>query len=200
MIPDLTRTAEGIEMHIGANFLGHFALTAVLLLLLAMSREGRVVSASTVAAVHVTMDFGNWLSQQRYSAGKIQSWSKLAMLLFAFELDRKARVNSWSIAAFAAHPGVPASNLQNNGPSLGRPHLTLTTRIGVTVTGSVGQSTAAGALPLLGAATDPAAAGGRLLRTRWMGRHQGHAGRRRSAERRSECRHCSAAVARKPKR
>lgn len=160
MIPALTRTADGFEMQVGTNFLGHYALTAALLPALAASGGARVVSVSSLAAAHVKMDFEHWLSRHRYRFGKSYGWSKLAMLLFALELDRRAKANGWPLASFGAHPGVAASNLQNAGPSLGRKRRGLVSVIGNLVTDRIGHSTAAGALPLLRAATDPDATGG----------------------------------------
>ncbi|OAN56239.1 oxidoreductase [Sphingobium sp. TCM1] len=162
LIPELGRSADGFEMQMATNFLGHFVLTHALLPALNASGGARVVNVSSIAAGHVQMDFDNLVSENGYAPGKVYGRSKLAMLLFARELDRRAKVKGWPVTAFAAHPGVAESNLQKAGPGIGREGMrrSVVTVIGDFVTRRIGQSTAAGALPMLRAATDPMTKGG----------------------------------------
>ena len=112
-------TKDGFEMQIGTNHLGHFAFAG----LIKNHIQERVVSVSSQA--HRTGSFGAntpdairdiCLGQNKYSAWGAYGASKLANLLFTFELERRARSSNWSFRAFAAHPGYSNTNLQAVGP------------------------------------------------------------------------------------
>ena len=90
--------------------------------------------------------------------GSAYSQSKLANLLFAFELDRHARARGLDLVSVAVHPGVSATNLQIAGPRLG--HQGLLMRCRLFFVRRIGQSAARGALPTLYAATAPEVVGG----------------------------------------
>ncbi len=110
----LSRTAEGFEMQIGTNHLGHFALTGLLLDALAAADSARVVNVASMAhnwTPGIRLDDLNW------ERGKYQRWiaygqSKLANLLFTYELDRRLRAAGLPVLSVAAHPGYSSTNLQ----------------------------------------------------------------------------------------
>jgi NAD(P)-dependent dehydrogenase (short-subunit alcohol dehydrogenase family) len=112
MATPLGRTNEGFELQIGTNHLGHFALTAGLLPLLAKSPSGRVVTMSSVGHRWgmVDLDDLNW-NTRKYSRWPAYFQSKLANLLFAYELDRRLRAAGSSVLSLASHPGGSRSHL-----------------------------------------------------------------------------------------
>lgn len=108
MIPPLGRTADGFELQFGINHLGHFALTNLLL----SQIRGRVVTVSSNAHRAGSIDFKdlNW-EHRSYRAMKAYGQSKLANLLFTFELQRLLTEAGSAVLATAAHPGLAATNL-----------------------------------------------------------------------------------------
>lgn len=150
------KTKDGFEMQIGTNHLGHFAFAG----LIKDYIQERVVSVSSQA--HRTGSFGAntpdairdiCLGQNKYSAWGAYGASKLANLLFTFELERRARSSNWSFRAFAAHPGYSNTNLQAVGPQF-RGNL-WEERATSFLNSVVAQSASRGALPMLCAATFP---------------------------------------------
>ncbi len=109
MIPPLSRTAEGFELQFGTNHLGHFALTNLLL----EHVRGRVVTLSSTGHRMGRIDFDdlNW-ERRPYKPWRAYGQSKLANLLFTFELQRRLSAAGSSVLANAAHPGYAATNLQ----------------------------------------------------------------------------------------
>jgi NAD(P)-dependent dehydrogenase (short-subunit alcohol dehydrogenase family) len=109
MVPPLSRTAEGFEMQVGTNHLGHFALTN---LLLGRVQE-RVVTVSSLGHRMGSIDFDdlNW-ERRPYKAWRAYGQSKLANLLFTAELQRRLAEAGSSVLATAAHPGYASTNLQ----------------------------------------------------------------------------------------
>jgi NAD(P)-dependent dehydrogenase (short-subunit alcohol dehydrogenase family) len=109
MAPPLSRTAEGFELQLGTNHLGHFALTNLLL----EQITGRVVTVSSTAHRIGSIDFDdlNW-ERRPYKASRAYGQSKLANLLFTSELQRRLSAAGSSVLANAAHPGYAATNLQ----------------------------------------------------------------------------------------
>jgi len=113
-------TADGFELQFGTNYLGHFALTAQLVPLLMQGRRARVVNLSSIAhrfAASIHFDDLNW--QHGYKAFAAYGQSKLAMLMFAFELQRRSDEQGWGLLSLAAHPGLAATALLHNGQRLG---------------------------------------------------------------------------------
>jgi NAD(P)-dependent dehydrogenase (short-subunit alcohol dehydrogenase family) len=162
MEPDLT--AEGFELQLGTNHLGHFALTGRLLPLLLAADSARVVTVSSLvhrfataaglaeAAEFKTLPHGSrWLGYSR---------SKLANVLFALELDRRVRACAGALRSIAAHPGLTRSELLAKASVGQRAVIGPVTRVSV---GYSAQSTQDGALPSLYAATHPTAAGGEFI-------------------------------------
>jgi NAD(P)-dependent dehydrogenase (short-subunit alcohol dehydrogenase family) len=118
--PERDTTSDGFELQFGSNHLGHFALTAHLLPLLRAAGNARVVSLSSVAARQGRIHFDDPQFENSYSAMSAYCQSKLAVLMFALEFDRRSRVAGWGIASNAAHPGLTKTNLQVSGPSHNR--------------------------------------------------------------------------------
>ena len=153
MAVDRGLTADGFETHMGVNHLGHFALTARLLPLLLATEGSRVVSMSSMGARlgHVDLDDLLW-ERRPYDRWQAYFQSKLAILLFTLELDRRLRAASATTTALAAHPGGSRTSLGRNGRSW-------TNRL-VPLWHPFIQSAARGALPFVRAATDPRATSG----------------------------------------
>ncbi|MFZ1178041.1 MAG: SDR family oxidoreductase [Mycobacterium sp.] len=118
--PERDTTADGFELQFGSNHLGHFALTAHLLPLLRAAKGARVVSLSSLAARFGKIHFQDPQFEKSYSAMSAYGQSKLAVLMFARELNRRSREAGWGVMSNAAHPGLTMTNLQVSGPSHGR--------------------------------------------------------------------------------
>jgi NAD(P)-dependent dehydrogenase (short-subunit alcohol dehydrogenase family) len=150
----LRRTAQGFEMQFGTNHLGHFAYTGRLLPTLLRAQAPRVVVVSSQAhrMGRIRWDDLNW-ERGRYSKWLAYGQTKLANLLFAAELQRRATTAGTALTAASAHPGYAATNLSAAGPEMaGNRLMQGLTKIGDRV---AGQSDAQGALPQLYAATMP---------------------------------------------
>jgi NAD(P)-dependent dehydrogenase (short-subunit alcohol dehydrogenase family) len=159
MMPPTRRTTSGgFELQFGTNYLGHFALTAQLLPLLQGAGSRRVVQVSSGAhrlggAVH--FDDLQW--ERSYKPWAAYAQSKLAMLMFALELQRRSDAAGWGLLSNAAHPGYARTELIANGPGADA----LSTKINnLLIRPFLSQSAADGALPILYAATSPDAKGG----------------------------------------
>jgi NAD(P)-dependent dehydrogenase (short-subunit alcohol dehydrogenase family) len=157
MMPPRRRTTDdGFELQLGTNFLGHFALTAQLLPLLRAARAPRVVAVSSIAHRRATIRFEDLQWARGYRPWPSYGQSKLAMLLFALELQRRSDAAGWGLMSLAAHPGIARTELIANGPGLnGVPKM-----VYGLVQPFISQSAAAGALPILFAATAPQAVAG----------------------------------------
>lgn len=153
--PKRQETKDGFELQFGTNYLGHFALTAQLLPLLRKSTDARVVTLSSVAAREGKINFDDLQSNITYKPMVAYGQSKLADLMFAFELQRQSDKNSWGITSIASHPGVSRTNLLITGA--GRWSVAGMAR---TFLPFLFQPQAQGALPTLYAATSPEAKGG----------------------------------------
>jgi NAD(P)-dependent dehydrogenase (short-subunit alcohol dehydrogenase family) len=148
-----SRTADGFELQLGTNHLAHFALTGLLLPRLLEARGSRVVSVSSIGhRIRSEIDLDDLAFEKGYGRVAAYGRSKLANLLFTYELQRRLAGAGAQTSALAAHPGLSATELLRNSPAILRV-LELPLR-------PLAQSAAMGALPTLRAATDPAAAGG----------------------------------------
>ena len=148
-LPRRELTADGFERQFATNYLSHFALTQRLLPALRNAPAARVVPLASIAARRGRIDFGNLQSEQSYRPMTAYSQTKLACLMFAFELQRRSDRNGWGISSIAAHPGVSSSALIENG--MGRRNAFFAH----TFASFLFQSVAQGALPTLFAATSP---------------------------------------------
>ncbi len=151
-------TRDGFEEQFGTNYLGHFALTGRLLPALLRAPNGRVVSLASLAHVQGRIALDDLQTERPYDGWKAYRQSKLAMLIFARELQRRADLHHWRVRSVAAHPGWAVTDIISNGPGQGRGGLR--TAVMNLVFRGFGQTAAAGALPILYAATAPDAAPG----------------------------------------
>lgn len=153
-LPTRRLTEDGFELQFGTNHLSHFALTALLLPLLRKAQAPRVVNVSSLAHRGGKIDFSNLQAERKYNSWAAYQQSKLANLLFTFELQRRSDACGWGLMSNGAHPGYARTELIPNGPGTGG-----LKGIGMKVLGSfMSHSAAAGALPTLFAATSPEAA------------------------------------------
>jgi NAD(P)-dependent dehydrogenase (short-subunit alcohol dehydrogenase family) len=153
------KTVDGLEMQLGTNHFGHFALTGLLLDALLAAPAARIVTVSSGAHKAGKMDFNNlnW-ENGGYNPWRAYGRSKLANLLFAFELQRRlTRVGARAISV-AAHPGYTATNLQAVGPQMEQS--AWKEAIMRSMNATIGQSVEMGSLPTLYAATAPDVQGG----------------------------------------
>ncbi len=112
MMCPYSKTKDGFEMQFGINHLGHFALTGLLLDVLKKTKNSRIVNVSSIAHRFGKMDFSNLMFEKgNYNSIKSYGRSKLANLLFTYELQRKLEKNKLDIIAVAAHPGSSSTNL-----------------------------------------------------------------------------------------
>jgi NAD(P)-dependent dehydrogenase (short-subunit alcohol dehydrogenase family) len=155
MAPPRRLTADGFESQFGTNHLGHFALTGSLLPKLLAAPEPRVVTMSSGGHRMGRINFDDLHGERRYNNWLAYGLSKLANLLFAFELQRRA---DGKLQSLAAHPGYSATNLQFAGPAhwYERASMALTNRL-------IAQSADQGALPALYAATVTDVPGGSYI-------------------------------------
>ncbi len=164
MATPLRRTADGFELQIGTNHLGHYALTNRLL----SHVTDRVVTISSIAhqTGRIRLDDLNF-ERRAYGRWRAYGQSKLANLLFTLELERRLDEAGSAVRALAAHPGYSATNLQSHtGSALQNAFMALTNRV-------VAQSGEMGALPALYAATQDLP-GGSYVGPRGVGELRGH--------------------------
>lgn len=163
-------TAEGFENTIGTNHLGHFALTGLLLDRLSATPGARVVNVASNAHYGGEMDFENLLYENKrgYAPMRAYSRSKLANLLFTYELQRRFETRDLDVIALAAHPGISATSLAN--------HLffNLISWLIQPAMKLIFQNSAMGALPSLRAAVDPEARGSQYYGPDGKGENSGY--------------------------
>jgi NAD(P)-dependent dehydrogenase (short-subunit alcohol dehydrogenase family) len=153
MVPPRAETEDGFELQLGTNHLGHFALTGLLLDRLLVVPGSRVVTVSSHAHRFGHLNFDDLQSTRRYRRGVAYAQSKLANMMFALELQRRLSATGAKTASLAAHPGFSRTGLVRHVP----PPLRAVADVAFPL---VSQNSSMGALPLLRAATDPAARGG----------------------------------------
>lgn len=142
------KTVDGFELQFGTNHLGHFALTGLLLELLIRTPQARVVTVSSGGHIFGKIDFENLNAERGYDRGQAYGQSKLANLLFTYELQRRFERAGVEAMAAACHPGWTATNLQVH------------TRWVELLNPLISQTPEMGALPTLYAAAAPGVQGG----------------------------------------
>jgi len=152
------KTVDGFEMQFGTNHLGHFALTGLLLEVLRGTDGARVVNVASGAHRMGRIRFDDLQWERRYYKWFAYGQSKLANLLFTFELQRRLDAAHAKLLAVACHPGYAATNLQAAGPRMNRS--SAMESLWATLNGTFAQSAAMGALPTLYAATASDVRGG----------------------------------------
>lgn len=155
MQPKRAVTVDGYERQFETNYLAAFALTGLLLPSLLKAPAPRVVAVSSIAHRHAKIDFDDLQGQRRYSGMKAYNQSKLADLMFALELDRRARAAGSPLVSVAAHPGVSSTGFF---AAIGYPKVV--EALAGAVIGVVGQDATRGSWPLVYAATMPDVRGG----------------------------------------
>jgi NAD(P)-dependent dehydrogenase (short-subunit alcohol dehydrogenase family) len=151
-------TRDGFELQFGTNHLGHFALTGLLLEHMLPVPGSRVVTVSSTAhRVRARINFDDLQGERSYSRVAAYSQSKLANLLFTYELQRRLSGPGATIAV-AAHPGLANTELTRHSPAIAA---FFYARV-------ISQNAAMGALPVLRAATDPGVLGGQYYGPRGL--------------------------------
>ncbi len=157
MMPPYGLTKDGFELQFGTNHLGHFALTGLLLPALLATPGSRVVTVASSAHRTGRMDFDDLQSARHYQKMAAYGRSKLANLMFTYELQRRLSAADAGTIAVVAHPGTARTDLTRHMSGLSNAALSDRFR---TVNAWLVQDSRAGSLPILRAATDPEVIGG----------------------------------------
>lgn len=158
-LPKRETTEDGFERQFGTNHLGHFALTGLLMPALLAAQAPRVITVASLAHRTGKIDFDDLQRERRYEGWDAYNASKLANILFAKELDRRARAAHSRLLSLAVHPGVSTTNIFANGPG----EMSLKAILVKVLAPVLMQNEEAGALPTLYAATSLAARGGEYI-------------------------------------
>jgi NAD(P)-dependent dehydrogenase (short-subunit alcohol dehydrogenase family) len=158
-LPKRELTEDGFERQFGTNHLGHFALTGLLLPSLLAAPAPRVVTVASLAHRTGKIEFDNLQRERGYEGWDAYNASKLANILFAKELDRRARAAHSRLLSLAVHPGVSTTSIFENGPGT----MNLKAMMVKLLAPVMMQNDEAGALPTLYAATSPDAHGGEYI-------------------------------------
>jgi len=159
VLSDRQTTADGFELHLGTNMLGHFALTGLLLPAVERGDGPRVVTLSSITHKRAHLDFDDLMAERTFRASPAYGASKLANTVFGYELDRRLRAAGSPVLSVLAHPGLSRTNLTPRAwmtrsgvlQALGRLFLSTT------------QPAEQGALPQLYTATGPGVHGGQFF-------------------------------------
>lgn len=157
--PRRTTTVDGFELQFGVNHLGHFALTGLLFDTIAASAPARVVTVSSGGHRGNTLDFDDLQGTRSYGRWRAYGRSKLANLLFAYELDRRVRARGLDVTSVACHPGAAKSQLIETGSRMGGSGPAPWLRLAY----ALAQSAEQGALPVVEAAVGADVRGGQFL-------------------------------------
>ena len=175
MQPPETRTKEGFELQFATNHLGHFRLNSLLFAHLEAS-SARIVPVSSIAHKFGSIHFDDLMGKKKYDATEWYSQSKLANLLYAFELQRRLTKRGSRVTAIACHPGYSATNLQSAG--VGQEGGSKFFRALYSVTNAVmAQKAEYGSYPLVLAAADPNAEPGAYYGPTGLGQSRGPVGK-----------------------
>ncbi|MEU8080957.1 oxidoreductase [Catellatospora citrea] len=162
-------SAEGFELQLATNMLGHFALTGLLLGNLTAARQARVVSLSSITHRNAHLDFDDLMFERDYRASPAYGRSKLATTVFGVELDRRLRAAGSPIVSALAHPGLTRTNLTPRAWAHRGRYGRVIAWLGLLATQPVAQ----GALPQLRAATEPGVRGGQFFGPAGLGETRG---------------------------
>jgi len=165
-------TADGFEMQIGTNHFGHFTLTGALMPLLMKTPGARVVTVSSLMHRVGSMRFDDLHGRRSYDKWRAYSQSKLANLLFCYELDRRLRVIDADVVSVGAHPGYSATNLQAVGPQASGSKLA--ERFYAFTNKVVAQPASMGAMPSVFAAVGEPVGGGGFYGPEGVGQVRGY--------------------------
>ncbi|WP_315097756.1 oxidoreductase [uncultured Cellulomonas sp.] len=168
-------SADGFELQLATNMLGHFALTGLLLDTLTAGKDARVVGLSSITHRNAHLDFDDLMTERDYRASPAYGRSKLATTVFGLELDRRLRAVGSPVRSVLAHPGLTRTNLTPRAWEHRGRLGTVVARVGLLATQSVEQ----GALPQLLAATGPDVVGGQFFGPTRLGETRGPVGEAR---------------------
>ena len=169
-LPTRELTSDGFERQMATNHLGHFALTGLLLPALRRSAAPRVVTVASLAHRNGKIDLANLQSEKHYKPWDAYNTSKLANILFARELDRRAGSAGIPLLSVAVHPGISRTSIFENGPGIG----TFKAKVVNLLAPLMLQDDAMGALPTEYAATMPDVQGGEYIGPDGPGEFKGH--------------------------
>ena len=155
MAPPRQETADGFELQIGTNHLGHFALTGLLFGQLKKKPGSRVVTISSNAHKIGKMNFEDLQSKHGYKRWNVYGQSKLANLIFALDLQKRIDEAALDMESMAAHPGLSSTNLWSAGSGGGNGLVNLLSTPVKMVSNLLAQDAEAGAQPTLFAAVSP---------------------------------------------
>ena len=167
MMPPYQKTKDGFELQFGVNYLGHFLLTALLFDAITSAKEARIIQLTSLAHNwgDIYFDDPNF-EKTPYDKRKSYGQSKLACLIFAYELQRRCDAKGFPIKSMAAHPGISGTELYRYLPGWMK-------FIGPVFNAIAAQSPRAGALPALRAALDPGLQGGEFIGPNGWGEMKG---------------------------
>lgn len=166
MLPPASKTVQGYELQFGVNYIGHFALTAYLYPLLLATPGARIITLSSMAYLHGTIDFGNLKSERDYEPMREYCQSKLADIMFSVTLQEKITAMGHPVLSIAAQPGANKTDLSRY----------MTTEEYAAAVDRIGElmDPWQGALPSLYAAVSDEAKGGRLYGPDGPGGYRGY--------------------------
>lgn len=152
-LPERTLSADGYELQFATNHLGHFLLTSELISHLSKGDASRVVTVSSIAHRYGNLNLNDLQAEKNYEGWTVYGTSKLANLLFSFELARRLKQAGLPVLSVAAHPGVAKTNILASGPQMGRK--VLRTYVSEVFAKFFAQTDARGALPIIYACNNP---------------------------------------------
>ncbi|MFW9906916.1 MAG: oxidoreductase [Candidatus Thorarchaeota archaeon] len=173
MQPPFRKTEDGLELQMGVNHFGHYLLTGLLLENIKATPGARVVNQSSFAHRSVNkINFKTLNEKNGYSRSGVYGQSKLANLLFTYELQRKFKEHNIDAIAVGVHPGYTATNLQSNGPSVGG--FSIWKWLYKITNPLLAQDVKKGCLPLLYGAVGPGLEGGEYIGPNGRGGFRGY--------------------------
>lgn len=155
-VPAREVTEDGFERQFATNYLGHFALTGLLLPYVKQEKGSRIVFVSSLSHKRTQLNFDDLQLEKAYNPMVAYSQSKLALLTFALELSKRMNESGSPVSVIPVHPGVAATGITRGGDRI-KPIIQKITK---RMFGLVGQSAAEGALPSIFAAASPDAQNG----------------------------------------
>jgi NAD(P)-dependent dehydrogenase (short-subunit alcohol dehydrogenase family) len=168
-LPKRELSVDGFERQFATNHLGHFALTGLLMPAIEKAAAPRVVTVASLAHRNGKFELDNLQGEKKYVPWDVYGMTKLANILFATELERRARKAGLKLISLAVHPGIARTQIFENGPGMGDIKAIITRLLAPLMT----QDDARGALPTLWAATSPEAHGGEYIGPDGMGELKG---------------------------
>ncbi len=181
MMPPYSTTKDGFESQMGVNYFAHFLLCNLLFPIIKKTDNARIVTLGSLAHRKGKIDFDNLNSEKKYSKWGAYSMSKLACIMFAYELQRRIDLAGVNAISVAAHPGLSNTNLAHHLPGFME-------KLFAPLTSLIGQSAKEGAKPTLMAALDPDVKGGEYYGPTGFMEYKGEPGKVKSSDKSHEVR------------